>query len=322
MIVRADFGRGLANQTYTFWKHLEPQVTVVVDMSLTNPNGYRWTQDLDAYPGAIVTQWKGYTAPFENPEAIKALRECDLIYTAETHYDERLQDHPSILHVNPEFYRGQKASQYWYPSTWRTQDLPPGPLVPTPIDDEDIAFDIAGPGKFLHVGGHSAAGDRNGSRIVHGILRQVPHPWRVTTQDGMRIRPEVLAFTEVVGNVEDRWKLYEDCAVLVYPRRYGGQSLQVNEAMARGLAVVMGTNSPNLDWPIIGVPTRPGSRMNTPGGRLETHHVIPPQLVETVNTLANDQELVESYQLRALAWARDNAWSQWLPRIRELVDAG
>jgi hypothetical protein len=172
MICRADFGRGLARQTYSFWKHLQPDVTVVVDMSRPNP---KWDQDFSKYPDAIVTTWEGYTAPFDNPDAYEALRETDIIYTAETHYDERLQDHPSILHVNPEFWRHQNAT-YWYPTSWRTEDLPEGEIVPTPIDDDEIAMEIAGPGKFLHVGGHSTWGDRNGSRTVHGILNQVKHP--------------------------------------------------------------------------------------------------------------------------------------------------
>lgn len=317
MIVRADFGRGLARQTYSFWKHLRPDVTVVVDMSRPNP---KWPQDLDAYPDAIVTTWEGYTAPFDNPDAYEALRSTDIIYTAETHYDERLQEHPSILHVNPEFFRHQKASAYWYPTTWRTSDLPLGDIVPTPIDDDEIAFEIAGPGRFLHVGGHPTWGDRNGSRTVHGILHQVQHPWRVQSQDGMRLNPRVLGYTEPMGHVDDHWDLYRDCAVLVLPRRYGGQSLQVNEAMAKGLAVVMGDNEPNIDtWPVIPVPTRAAGRVKTPGGIIGTHMTLAPALADTLNVLARDPEMVERWQSRALMWARDNAWSQWKDKIWKLI---
>lgn len=319
LIARADFGRGLANQTYSFWKHLQPDVTVVVDMSRLDPKG-AWPQNLDAYPDAIITTWGGYTAPFDNPTALRALQDCDIIYTAETHYDERLQQMPSILHVNPEFFRHQQATQYWYPTVWRTGDLPPGHIVPTPIDDERIALQIPGPGKLLHVGGHRTWGDRNGSQIVHGILQRSVHPWKLTSQDGFRLHPRVLGYVQPVGYVEDRWTLYDDAAILVSPRRFGGQSLPVDEAMARGLAVVMTDCSPNIEtWPIIPIPSKPGGRVKTPGGLMDTAQMLPKPLIDTIGTLMGDSDMLERWQTRSLLWARDNAWSQQLARIEEFV---
>jgi hypothetical protein len=49
MVTRADFGRGLAHQTKTFYDHLQPDVTVCVDMTPTSPR-YQFAQDFDAYP--------------------------------------------------------------------------------------------------------------------------------------------------------------------------------------------------------------------------------------------------------------------------------
>lgn len=317
MIVRADFGRGLANQTYSFWSHLAPEVTVVVNMAMPR---YPFPQNPEMYPGAIVTDWKGYTAPFENPEAVEALRSCDLIYTAETYYDPRLESIPAILHVNPEMYRGERAAQYWYPTTWLTDSMPPGEIVPTPLPDEDIATEVAGPGKLLHVGGNHAVGDRNGARIVHGTVNQVPHPWRLTSQNGMKLSPRALQYAEVRGYVDDRWELYEGCSMLVYPRRYGGQSLQVNEAMAKGLAVLMTSCEPNIaTWPVIPLECRQGGRVKTPGGTFPMYQAHPNYMRDTITTLLDDQDLLEKWQAESLAWARDNAWSQWLPKIEALI---
>ena len=324
MIVRADFGRGLAQQTYSFWRHLKPDVTVVIDMSeVQGARPYDWPQDFDAYPGAIQTKWKGYTADFENPQALAALSDCDIVFSAETYYDERLPERTrTILHVNPELFRHQKATQYWYPTPWRINDLPPGHLVPTPIEDEDIALDLPGTNKLLHVGGHRAAGDRNGTQIIGGTIRHIDHPWRLTAQDGMKMSPRVRQRVEVKGNTENRWELYDGCGILVYPRRYGGQSLVVNEAMARGLAVVMGDNPPNIEaWPVVPAPTRAGGYIKTPGGRIQMHMVLTQSFEDVIRTLLSDDEMLQRWQARSLAWARDNAWSEWEPKIRELVDA-
>jgi hypothetical protein len=322
MIVRADFGRGLAEQTRSFYEALNPAVTVCVDMSQVNgARPYEFAQDLTAYPDAILTQWRGYTAPFINPDALDALRECDVVYSAETYYDERLPSlTKTILHVNPEFWRNQSATQYWYPTSWMTADLPSGFKVPTPIKDSDIATDIPHSSKLLHVGGHRTIGDRNGSNVITGLLTKNKWPLRLTHQDGLRIHPRALHQTEVLGAQEDRWSLYEGCGMLVYPRRYGGQSLVVNEAAARGLAILMGNNPPNLDFPIVPIPVRPGGRVKTPGGLIQMWMILTAELEDTITVLMHEPELLESWQWKSLAWARDHSWGVWKDRIWGLIE--
>ena len=169
--------------------------------------------------------------------------------------------------------------------------------------------------------GHRAAGDRNGTQVVGGLLRKVTYPWRITTQDGIRMNPRHMNYVEVKGHTEDRWELYDGCGILVYPRRYGGQSLQVNEAMARGLAVLMPSCEPNIDaWPIVPVPARQGGYIKVPGGRILMHMVLTQPLEETIHALMGDEEMLERWQARSLAWARDNAWSEWKPRILQLLE--
>lgn len=321
MIVRADMGRGLAQQTLSFYRNLSPDVVVGVDMSgVDGARPFPFPQDFDAYPDAIWTKWRGYTAPFKNPDALAALAECDVVYTAETYYDERLADLcRTVLQVNPEFWRDQKATQYWYPTSWRTEHLPPGHRVPTPIEDSDIT-EPSSEFRLLHVGGHRAAADRNGVHIISGLLPRVRLPWRITAQTGMKVPPAVLGYVQTVGHVEDRWDLYEGCSVLVYPRRYGGQSLLVNEACARGLAVVMGDTSPNRDWPIVPIPARQQGFVKTPAGRLPTFLIQSRPLEETLHMLANNPDVLAEHQQASLAWARENAWSNLKPGIVALLE--
>ncbi len=324
MIVRADFGRGLAHQTYSFWSHLKPEVTVVIDnreidhnADPDNPDA-AWPLQFDRYPGAIISPWKGYTAPLTT-EAVEALRSTDLIYTAETHYDESLQTHPSILHVNPEFYRGAQATHYWYGTSWKPIDLPAGEIVPTPIDDEDVVAEVPGPGRILHVAGHRAAGDRNGTNVVTALMRDQEFEWKLAHQDGLRLHPRSMQHTVLATRSEDRWSIYDDCSILAYPRRYGGQSLQVNEAMARGLAVVMSDTPPNPEtWPVIPTPSRPGGYVRTPGGRIQLAQVLTRPFSAALRELS-DPEMLHTHQTASLEWARANTWSRWLPKIRALI---
>lgn len=295
-------------------------MTVVVDNELFD---YRkeWPQDFTAYPDGIVTQWKGYTADFENPQALDALESCDIVYSAETYYDERVPSLvDTILHVNPELFRGQPATQYWYPTNWRTQDLPPGEIVPTPIDPRDIALKPPGQGSILHVAGHHAVADRNGTKVVQGLVAQERLPWKITFQDGATMSPRMMQNADIQGRVDDRWSLFEGAGILCYPRRYGGQSLVVNEAMARGLAVIMPTAPPNLDtWPIIPIPHRPSGFVATPGGRIQMFIPETTPMIESIKVLLQDDELLDAWQTRSLLWARDNSWEIWEPKIRALL---
>lgn len=132
--------------------------------------------------------------------------------------------------------------------------------------------------------------------------------------------PRMMQHATISGRVDDRWTLYEECAMLCYPRRYGGQSLVVNEAMARGLVVVMGDQSPNFEtWPIAPIPARPAGWVKTPGGRLQMHIPETTSMIETLSTFTADPEMLSRWQARSLMWARDNAWSVWLPKIRSLI---
>lgn len=325
LIARMD-DRGLGYQTKAFYDHLEPDVTVVVDMAPVTKGA--WTQHLDWYPDAVVSPWAGYTAPL-TAQAHEALMSCDVVYSAETFYDPKLLPRltaagvGTVLHVNPELYRHEPATTLWYPTSWRTEDLPPGPVVPVPIPDEKIADGPAGPGLLLHVAGHRAAGDRNGTQLVWSVIRRQPWKWRLTSQDG--IGPPARGMESrvtIMANVADRWELYDGCAVLVMPRRYGGLCLPVLEASARGLAVIMPDCSPNMEaFEVVPVRAERGGWLDTAGGRVRLHMVAPHDLEATIRALVEHPDLLEQQQSRTLAWARSQTWSSWLSEYRRLLAA-
>ena len=327
MIARAD-DRGLGYQTKGFYDHIRPEVTVVIDMTpVTKGN---WPQHFDWYPDGVVTPWAGYTAPITKA-AHEALLTCDVVYSAETFYDPHLLARltaagvGSVRHVNPELFGHEPSSTVWYPTQWRIDDLPPGPVVPVPIDDAHIADSPAGPGLLLHTGGHRATADRNGTQIVWSVIRRQPWRWRITSQDGLGpVARGLEGKVEMVGGVEDRWSLYDGCAVLVMPRRYGGLCLPVLEASARGLAVVMPDCPPNMSaFEVVPVKHGAGGWLGVPptaGGRIQLAMVAAHDLEDTIRVLMERPELLDQQQQRTLAWAKGQAWSTWLPEYRRLLE--
>ena len=312
MIVRADH-RGLAYQTASVYKALRPDVTVAIDISPIDPAGL-WPQDFSPYPDAIITPWRGYTAPIST-EAFEALMDCDVVYSAETFYDPRLDEAAArgrlrtVRHVNPELFGGEYATTYWYPTSWRLDKLPPGRVVPMPTEPDRIPLDPPGPtGLALHVGGHRAAGDRNGTKIALDVAQRTRRwRWRWTSQDGVGAVPRALiAKSEFVKDVDDRWALYDGVAVMVMPRRYGGLCLPVIEALTRGIVVVMTDTEPNGMWPIVPVHGHPGPWLKHQ--MIRTHIMDAMRASKVVDNLADPETLLVMQQ-RALVWAEANSWT-------------
>lgn len=279
----------------------------------------RWVHDFDQYPDAIVTTWPETDNRFSK-EAVDALLSCDVIYSAETFYDDRLMHNlqkrriATVRHINCELYWSEGESHPIYPTSWRLPDRPEGPTVPVPIPDDRIAPGPAGEGLLLHVGGWKAKNDRNGTQLVRNTLRRTDRKWRVTAQYGRAVGNE--PNVEVVGEIEDRWGLYDGCSALVMPRKYGGLCLPAQEAAARGLALVMSDTEPQNEWPIV--------PLDVKAYDIKARHVSanrlfmanPKQIAEVVDGLTGDR-LLEA-QESALAWARSLAWSKWAPEYRKM----
>lgn len=320
-IVRAD-RRGLAYQTGEFWRHMKPDVTVCVDISKL-PRGERWHQDFDQYPGAIVTTWNPAAQIDFTDEAVDALLSCDVVYSAETFYDDRFMHAArgkvaTVRHINCELYWPEQESHPIYPTSWRLPDRPEGPTVPVPVPDDRIAAGPAGDGMVLHVAGWQAANDRNGTALIRNAVRRSESKWRVTSQYG---RPVInQSNVEVVGELEDRWDLYDGCRLLMMPRRYGGLCLPAQEAAARGMAVAMTETVPNVDWPVIPLPIWKAIPMSKRRRvAIDEMIYVDPNVIARVADETTGDVLAE-WQERALAWARSLAWSKWAPTYRRMLE--
>lgn len=315
MIARAN-NRGLGIQTWEIARHLQPEVVVVIE---EQSEKFGWYPE--RFPGAIFSPWAGYMGDLSD-EAIEALMDCDTIFTVETTYDPKLfplaqsSGRKTIIYVNPEFYRAHEAeaaSQVWVPTTWRIEQIPGARHVPMPVA-LDRFHGEPGDG-FLFVGGHSARGDRNGMEIAIRAARRIGVELNVTSQDPMR---PLNRGARLLPPVENYWDLYQGMGVLVMPRKYGGLSLPVQEAMAAGMAVVMGACPPNGDWPITLVRGVHAQRMQTPGGTV-TLFVADVAAVADALELMRDPTYRSEWQANSQAWAQENSWEARLPLWGELL---
>lgn len=329
LIARSETDRGLGIQTFAMWENLHPDRTLVV---VNEQSGFDSHPEL--YPGAtLVTLEHGPDKNRLHEWAVRNWwRGLDAIVTVETLYDwdlvewARADGVRTIVHGNPEFWMATnpQPDAWWWPTPWRSEYLPTGPVVSVPVPDVPITARPAHDGtlSLVHVAGNAMA-DRNGTALVAQAMRSIPAKnvdLHVHTQMAV---PRFYRDTTIHKTVADRWSIYRGRHVLVLPRRYGGLCLPVLEAMASGLAVIMTDCSPNETWPVILLNADPDRIVDMQTGPVRTYIPQPQELVYAIRDLVGNRAKLDEYQSKAREWAKQNTWSVLAPmyydRIHEAI---
>lgn len=334
VIARTEIARGLAIQTRNFVEHMPVERTLVIDMPTADcaldeswcPNPTHITYDARHHTldERIVRDW---------------LRGLDVVFTVETPYDWRMpnwcreMDIPLVVQGNPEFVRhGQEGFEHlgdpiwWWPTSWRLDQLPHGDVVPVPMPDRpNVAANPRddGPLKILHVIGKRAWADRNGTDILLRALTQVRQNMEVTihTIDGAApdmVRRHNVKVTKVLDPVADRWSMYEGHHILVLPRRYGGLCLPALEAAACGLAVGMPGASPNEELASLHFRVRRNDRtLRLACGQVKEVTTEHADLAHMLDSIAQTRSLLAATMRPPLGFAR---WSDgWADRYLQML---
>lgn len=343
LVARAD-DRGLGIQTWEVARNLRPDRVLIVEMPDHQQRHVRPHYDRYVDLGMTVVVVPS-TSMGDESVVGPWLDGLDVVYSAETFYDwsfcdiARKHGARTVLHANPEFwlhwrYELPWPDEVWHPTTWLLdhEHMPRGRVVPMPVPiDRWPEPRRIGPGEtvsFLHIAGHMAMADRNGTRALFVAMRNVRQPMRVTvtTQMSSMHRPSRLprhvSYTPVVGNRPDYWRLYAGHDVLVMPRRYGGLCLPVNEAMGAGLAVIMTDVEPNRYWwPAAKLPVEGGDTIPTQLGDTWSHRPSVSALAEMMDTLASDHGLLLAMQEHSREWAEEHSWDALADDWRSALDA-
>lgn len=314
-----------------FYDNMRPQRTLVVREPGAEARGF--APHFDWYPGAPVTSFDPKRGELDETVVREFLDGLDVLYTAETFYDHRIPDWCAqagvvpVVHQMPEFRRDWPPNVVvWAPTSWRMDLHPPGaPVVPVPVDTRRIRFAPTpftddGPLRLLHVVGKRAASDRNGTLTFNEAMRWVVAPIHVTytCQDRSFPNPSRLPryVTAELRRPPNYWDAYPGHHALVLPRRYGGLSLPVQEALAAGLAVVLPDVSPNTDWPAVRVPARFRGRLRCAAGMLPLAEVDPRALAGVVDGLP---ERLPGLVAAGREWVAEHSWDALAPLYEAML---
>lgn len=253
LIVRRDW-TGLGVQTKDYYDHLKPKKTLVIDLSPYNGN----PQNLDWYPNEPVVL--GFPTKKQIQRFLSGL---DVVLTAETPYNYELYSIAKTMGVrvanviNWEFFDHLVYPHYplpdilIMPSTWHLEKAQQFAEehnikcvhIHHPVDRNKIKFRKRTTSKMFHIAGKPATQDRNGT---WDFMRAVPDG-RVATQSEDLAKQIRMRYrhSNVFTNIQDQNQLYSLGDVLVFPRKYGGNCLPLNEALSAGCPVIMPDVSPN-----------------------------------------------------------------------------
>lgn len=311
LIARSETDRGLGIQTFAMHENLHPDKTLVV---LVPQSGF--ASHPENYPGATFVT---LTDDGLDERTVRTwLRGLDVVVTVETFYDWQIilwayeEGVRTVVHGNPEFWMesNPQPDVWWWPTTWRLDKLPVGPVVPVPIEDHRL-FTARNPHdgilSVVHIAGNAMA-DRNGTNVIHNAMRQVPYGVSVDIYAQTNVAQSKKVRTH--KSVSDRWTMYNDHHALVIPRRYGGLCLPVQEAMACGLAVFMSDCSPNQTmWPVIPLASELSRVIPMQTGDVQTYDVTPNALANALKHYMHDRDGLAEYQERSRRWANQHRWS-------------
>jgi hypothetical protein len=336
VIARAD-GGGLAALTYEVWRNVRPDMTLVVDLGI--------------YSRSIAADVTRYDAPWTRtlvdrpshpahlgPNAELFMAECDVVYTAETMYDDRLYAMArsyatrTVVHVMPELFgpKERMANRWWTPTRWEIDRLPAATeVVPVGVACDQYRYRRRTDARvFFHTSGEAMM-DRNGWNIVRDSLPFIERPSLLYVRGGTP--PNIERWTD--GRVTVQWLppvddytrvIPDDVDVMLLPRRYAGLSLPVQEAAAQGIPTVMLRTPPQTDWftddflvpatiSHVGYPMK--------GGPFNIYTADPRVLARMVDRLGSANGLVAAASEHVYDWAQTLDWVTWGPEYRRRLEA-
>lgn len=332
LIARMD-NTGLGNQTWEYYKQLKPAKTLVVDLSKINKSNGKTTKNFpERYP-----ENARFCEGFPTREDFEWLLDgIDVLFSAEMFYGwwvvERARELgvKTALHYNYEFldYLNQdrlpNVDLLIAPSSWHSAEVAAlaekrgmdWVYLPLGVDRSLLPFQLRKEAKtFIHVAGQTAFEDRNGTLNFLLALQEVKSKINVIiySQATLPVINPAPNVNLVVRHedVENYWELFDEGDVMVLPRKYGGQSLPMHEALSRGMVVLMPNCKPQCDFlPVHSLLPCYKAKTIMTRAEIEVYETEPQHIARKIDELVMFPQLVpmlskESDKLAAsIDWAR------------------
>lgn len=210
------------------------------------------------------------------------------------------------------------------PSPLDQRYYPSGQFLPVPVEDEVRGWwRRRGEARaFVHNAGHGGLNNRNGTGVLLDAMRHVRSPLRLVIRTQKPLQWSVAdPRVEVRVGTVPRRELYAEGEVFVFPEKFNGLSLPLQEAHAAGMAVVCGDRFPLNTWlpreSLIPVAGYERDRVSPRCHEFDSAVIRPEDVAATMDAWYGRD--VRHLSDAGRAWAGENSWERLRPRYLEAL---
>jgi hypothetical protein len=172
---------------------------------------------------------------------------------------------------------------------------------------------------FIHNAGNLGLGGRNGTREVLEALQYVKSPVRLVVRSQVDFKaPSDPRLTVKIGQFP-KDEIFDEGDVFLFPEKFNGLSLPLQEAFASGMLVMAGDRFPMNRWlpkePLIPVHHYTTERISR---NFRYAHYDPRDIARTIDEWYNKD--IQKYSLMGQKWAVENSWKKLKPKYRSLIN--
>jgi hypothetical protein len=178
---------------------------------------------------------------------------------------------------------------------------------------------------FVHNAGNGGLGGRNGTRELLEAMQYVKSPIKLIVRSQIpltNLPPKLVQSVEEDDRIEVRIGTFDDIwsegDVFIFPEKFNGLSLPLQEAYAHGMLVMASDRHPMNKWlpkePLIPVESYRKEKIAVP---IEVAELSPVAIANQIDKFYNND--VSSLSKLGIAWGQQNSWQNLKGRYEELL---
>lgn len=313
---------GAAIQAHELCRQLQPTRVLLTDLSelhAINSRNAKRVSLVDWFDGYYHKKVKGIP---DEQSCRWLLSNIDVLYVVETPLNWEIfrwakeMNVKTVLNYNYEFLEYfqravPKPDLLLAPSKWNigsVRQFGKVKYLPVPIATDKIRKrEITQARTFLHVVGHKAHKDRNGTEIVRESIRYVKNK-----------NIQIKIHDQSKQELQEYADLYNEGDVLLMPRRYGGLCLTIQEAAAAGMPSIVGEHDPYAQEPCtVTIPSNKHEQLKLKAN-VDSYHCSPRELARMIDNLSSGS--IEQLSEKAYSWAKKRSWENMAAQYRKTFE--
>lgn len=178
---------------------------------------------------------------------------------------------------------------------------------------------------FVHNAGNGGLGGRNGTKELLEALQCVKSPIKLILRSQVPLKGLSSTLAQQIeedDRVEIRYGTFDDIwsegDVFIFPEKFNGLSLPIQEAFASGMVVMSSDRHPFNKWlpkePLIPVKSYRTEQLAVP---IQVAELSPTDIALAIDTMYN-QDITNLSQL-GINWGKANSWDKWKEKYKELM---